>query len=327
MSKAVSVIIPVYNVEKYIDECVASAMGQTLEDIEIILVDDGSPDRCGKICDLYAAKDPRVKVIHQKNGGISAARNAGIAAAEGKYVMFIDGDDSVEPDFCRIPYEEAEQNDCDTVIFCYNTVVDEDYGDYKAVPMVYVYPDRSLLTKAQALTWLNNPNGANAWNKMTKREIALANPYPLGRTFEDVATTYKYILDSDRITVLNERLYNYRIRKNSIVRTLSPRNISDHIAMFLYKYDDLSRRMPEPGDEILNINKIRRLALTYLIYFGDKGVYSERSKDLLYGVKSAPGSFDKKGRLLFALFKHCRPLFDLACRASGKRIDDPDPGC
>ena len=327
MSKAVSIIIPVYNVEKYLDECITSAMGQTLKDIEIILVDDGSPDRGGEICDLYAAKDPRIKVIHQENAGVSAARNAGIAAAEGKYVMFIDGDDSAEPDFCRIPYEAAEQNGCDTVIFCYNTVVDEDYGDYTALPMVYVHPDRSLLTKAQALNWLNNPNGANAWNKMTKREIALANPYPLGRTFEDVATVYKYILDSERIMVLNDRLYNYRIRKNSIVRTTSQRNISDHLAMFLCKYDDLSQRMPELDDEILNKDKIRRLALTYLIHFGDKGIHSERAKALLREAKSAPASFDKKGRLLFALFKCCRPLFDLACRASGKRIDDPDPGC
>lgn len=113
---SVSVIAPVYNVEKYIDRCIKSVLGQTLRDIELILVDDGSPDDCGKICDGYAATDSRIKVIHKENGGVSAARNDGLSIATGEYVIFVDSDDWVEPDACEVMYQSAKNNNADIVI-------------------------------------------------------------------------------------------------------------------------------------------------------------------------------------------------------------------
>ncbi len=103
----VSVVVPVYNVEKYLERCIESIRNQTLEDIEIILVDDGSPDNCPKICDGFAEKDSRIKVIHKKNGGLSSARNAGIYAATGEYIGYIDSDDYAEPDMFEILYDSS----------------------------------------------------------------------------------------------------------------------------------------------------------------------------------------------------------------------------
>lgn len=116
MDIKISIIVPVYNVEKYLPRCVASLRAQTLTDIEIILVDDGSPDGCPEMCDRFAAEDKRIRVIHKPNGGVSDARNAGISAARGEYVTFVDSDDYVEPDAYRIMLDTAAENSCDVVM-------------------------------------------------------------------------------------------------------------------------------------------------------------------------------------------------------------------
>ena len=120
----VSIVVPIYNVEKYLDRCMTSLLGQTLQDIEIIMVDDESPDCCPKICDSYASKDNRVKVIHKKNGGLGYARNSGIDVAEGEFVAFIDSDDFVELDMMERLYKEVSENHLDAIYTEFNT---EDY--------------------------------------------------------------------------------------------------------------------------------------------------------------------------------------------------------
>ena len=115
MSK-VSIVVPVYKTEKYLERCVCSLQNQTLQDIEIILVDDGSPDNCPDMCDQFAAHDSRIKVVHKKNGGLSSARNAGMKVASGKYIGFVDSDDDVEPDMFAFMLKEAENNAADFVM-------------------------------------------------------------------------------------------------------------------------------------------------------------------------------------------------------------------
>ena len=114
---AISVIVPVYKVERYLGACVSSVLAQTFEDFEVILVDDGSPDGCPALCDAWAQKDPRVRVIHRENGGLSAARNTGIEAAKGRFLTFLDSDDRLEPDTLRRAYDAQRQHDADLVIF------------------------------------------------------------------------------------------------------------------------------------------------------------------------------------------------------------------
>lgn len=109
----ISIIVPVYNVEKYLDKCVNSILNQTFQDFELILVDDGSPDNCGEMCDDYAARDKRVTVIHQVNGGLSAARNAGIEIAKGRYLGFVDSDDYIAEDMYELLYNNLKNEDAD----------------------------------------------------------------------------------------------------------------------------------------------------------------------------------------------------------------------
>ena len=117
MIPLVSIIIPIYKVpEHFLVQCIESTIAQTLENIEILLVDDGSPDQCGEICDLYANQDKRIKVLHKKNGGLSSARNYGCKAATGKWIMFVDGDDWIEPEMCRVMYETGEEKQVQLVM-------------------------------------------------------------------------------------------------------------------------------------------------------------------------------------------------------------------
>ena len=119
----VSIILPIYNVEKYLDRCVDSLLNQTLKDIEIIMVDDGSPDNCPQMCDEYAKKDRRVKVVHKKNGGLGFARNSGLDIANGEYVAFVDSDDYVGLDMYKTLYDRAEVDKCDAVFCGFRTEV------------------------------------------------------------------------------------------------------------------------------------------------------------------------------------------------------------
>ncbi len=120
----VSVVIPVYNVRDYVSYCIDCVVSQTLTDIEIILVDDGSTDGSGDICDKYASADNRIIVIHKQNEGLSSARNDGIEASRSPFVMFIDSDDWVEPNFCELPYNMAEKEKADVVLFTFNRIFD-----------------------------------------------------------------------------------------------------------------------------------------------------------------------------------------------------------
>ena len=126
----VSIIVPVYKVlENYLRKCIESCINQTLRDIEIILVDDGSPDNCGKICEEYAENDKRINVIHKKNGGLSSARNAGFLASSGKWIMFVDGDDWIDNNMCEVMYKEGVRKNVELVICNYL----RDYGSRKVV--------------------------------------------------------------------------------------------------------------------------------------------------------------------------------------------------
>ena len=158
MEPKVSVIVPMYNVEAYLPRCLNSLRRQTLSDIEIILVDDGSPDRCGEIADRYAREDGRFRVIHQANAGLSAARNRGIELASAPYLMFVDSDDWVEPDFCRIPFETAEEHGADLVIFrrWRDGLLDQE-------PEAELLPE-GLFSKEEVMPLLYHGAGVVAWN-------------------------------------------------------------------------------------------------------------------------------------------------------------------
>lgn len=226
----ISVIIPVYKVERYLDACVASVAAQTFADLEILLVDDGSPDNCPALCDAWAQKDARVRVIHQKNGGLSAARNAGIEAATGQFLAFVDADDLLEPDTLRRAYEAQRQYSADLVIFnlCF---ADED-GTPLAEPDFTIFRDE-LLTSVQFWDRYYATIGPCrnyyeiSCNKLYKKELFRTLRYRLNKRFEDAFLLPDLIERCQTIACLSYQGYIYIQRKGSIMSQGSSLNYLD----------------------------------------------------------------------------------------------------
>ena len=209
----ISIIVPIYKVEKYLSKCVESIVHQTYENLEIILVDDGSPDRCGKMCNEYAAKDSRIKVIHKINGGLSDARNVAIDIAKGEYITFVDSDDYVLPDYIESLYVNLKKYDADISVSLLKTVNEKGVlgTEQKA------YYDCALSVKeAMDAMFYQQMFDTQACCKLYKARLFEHIRYPIGLLFEDLPTTYKLILKSKRIAYTNRQDYMYLLRSDSI---------------------------------------------------------------------------------------------------------------
>lgn len=223
----ISIIVPIYNVEKYIRQCVDSILNQTYRDIEIILVDDGSPDNCAEICDNYAKKDGRVKIVHKKNGGLMSARQAGLRAATGEYVGFVDGDDWIEPDmyghFADVIKKYKPDMALCEFIFAYpnqdvlsSQKLSKEYFSKEEITGE-LYP--TLLFKTPYYNFGINPC---CWSKVFRREILENNLYrvtPKIKIGEDAAFTYPCILECQNIAYVDEYLYHYRSNPDSMTNS------------------------------------------------------------------------------------------------------------
>ena len=216
---AVSVIVPVYGVEKFLPACLASLQAQTFGDYELILVDDGSPDKSGEICDEWAKAHPNAAVIHQQNQGLSGARNAGLKIARGKYIAFVDSDDLVRPEFLQKLYEACEEHHADMAL-CGVEDVAEDGSclpqPVLSLPAAECCPGRALLPRfygqgAQSYTV--------AWNKLYRRELWQTLRYPLGKLHEDDAVAHYLFYAAKTVCCLPEAYYCYRLRQGSICHT------------------------------------------------------------------------------------------------------------
>ena len=212
MEELITIVVPIYKVEKYIDKCINSIQNQTYKNLEIILVDDGSPDNCGKICEDYAQKDSRIIVIHKENGGLSDARNAGIDIAKGKYITFIDSDDYIEPEYVELQYRTIIKDKSDIAISSHKVIYENGTILEKATG------EESLLNPKEVLRRILYDEGIDlsAWAKLYKKELFQEIRYPKGRLFEDAATTYKLVDKSNKISINSKSTYNYIIRNNSI---------------------------------------------------------------------------------------------------------------
>ncbi len=210
----VSVIVPVYNVELYLRRCVNSILNQSYKDLEVILVDDGSSDSSGLICEEYAEKDNRVKVIHQRNGGLSAARNTGIDNCHGAYICFVDSDDYVHPEYVRYLHDLCIENNCEISI-CYHYITEED--DYRSE--VNLNSAAKVFTRNEVFDlFYTDMHGSIviAWNKLYKRECIGDIRYDVGKIHEDEGTTFRFLYNSKKIAFTKEVLYYYYSREDSI---------------------------------------------------------------------------------------------------------------
>lgn len=238
MKELISIIVPVYKVEKYLKECIESIQRQTYKDIEIILVDDGSPDKCGEICDEYAKRDNRIKVIHKENGGLSDARNAGIQVAIGKYIAFIDSDDYIEETYIELLYNAIIENRV-SISQCGINKVNEKSQFIKNVGE----KEEKVYTSQQMMEELYNGKWENivTWNKLYLKSLFSDIKFPKGKIHEDEFTTYKLIFKAENLVIIDKFLYNYRQNTNSI--TGSKYNIKrlDIIEAFQERMEFLER--------------------------------------------------------------------------------------
>ena len=212
----ISVIVPIYNVEVYLKRCVDSIRNQTYKNLEIILVDDESPDNCGKICDEYAQKDDRIKVIHQKNKGLSGARNAGIEIATGKYIAFVDSDDYIESTMYEILYEDIVKYHAGLSI-CNRYY---EFEDGRRVERYKQSADTKVYSGKDAIIEMNNYSSfdMSAWDKLYKRELFNEIRFPEGKLSEDFFVMFRLLDEADVVTFNPKHLYIYVQRNNSISR-------------------------------------------------------------------------------------------------------------
>mgnify|MGYP002604692224 FL=1 len=219
METAISVIVPVYRVEKYLPACIDSILNQTFTDFELILVDDGSPDRCPAICDEAAERDARVRVIHQANAGLSAARNAGIEVAHGAWLSFVDSDDYIAPHFCEKLYQTAQRTDADCVM-CSVQNVDE---SGKLIDSALMRVADEVKTGREVLRKIGRDDVTpylTAWNKLYRRKLFNTLRYPAGRQNEDVFVFAELFCQVQRAVCVAEPLYFYRKRIGSIMNSV-----------------------------------------------------------------------------------------------------------
>lgn len=213
MQPLISVIVPIYNVEPYLNSCVQAIVNQTYDNLEIILVDDGSPDNCPALCDAWAERDSRIKVIHKTNGGLSDARNAGLAAATGELISFIDSDDWIEPAFFSALYHAMERTGAE-IAECATQYVAEDGAIIRtrnAAP--------GPLDHIEALRRLVLEDGVyqTVWNKLYRREMIEGIPFEKGKHHEDDFWTYQIFDRINTLAVVSTPMYNYRQRGSSII--------------------------------------------------------------------------------------------------------------
>lgn len=213
----ISIIVPVYKVEQFLHRCVDSILKQTYTDFDLILVDDGSPDSCGAICDAYARKDSRIHVLHQENGGLSAARNAGIdwafANSTGKWLAFVDSDDWVHPDYLRQLYTTAEETRCKISVCGFFRTTEEDFPEAQDFSIQCMTADDYYCGEMhEGLT-------AVAWNKLYHKSLFQQLRYPVGKLHEDEFTTYRAIYEAGKIGVTPARLYAYYQNPAGIMRS------------------------------------------------------------------------------------------------------------
>lgn len=218
----ISIIVPVYNVEKYFKNCIESILNQTFKDFELILVNDGSTDSSGNICDEYAKKDNRIKVIHQGNKGQASARNRGLDIARGKYIGFVDSDDTIHPRMYEILYKSIKDSESKIVISNYKDVYNQDNLEYDDIKDIKINKINNLdtikrLYDSEVWILLVVP-----WNKLYSREIFDGIRYPEDRVHEDEAIIHRLLYKSNKLIYIDSKLYNYLHREGS---TMSNNNL------------------------------------------------------------------------------------------------------
>lgn len=255
----ISIVVPIYNVEKYLRKCIDSILNQTYHNLEIILVNDGSTDSSGDICNEYKNKDERIVVIHQENKGMSSARNAGIEIATGQYIGFVDSDDYIEKDMYERLFQNIIDYNADIAICGFvfeenNKIVSKNFTN-----------NVEVFDKATALEELLKDRKIHSyvWNKLFKRELWNDAKFKLGVAFEDIDIMYKLFKKANKIIYINSLEYYYVQRSTSIMHVHNSKFIFDRINVIVERYNELKS---EPNDKIQFMNKYAFAVNMIVIY-------------------------------------------------------------
>lgn len=310
MEPLISVIVPVYKVEKYLEKCIDSILAQTYKNLEIILVDDGSPDRCGQICDEYAKKDGRVKVIHKENEGVSVARNTGIELSNGELLCIIDSDDYMEYDMIEVLYRAIEENSTD-MSFCGVRRVDENYETIKTESFCEdgtIFDNDGLLKIA-----FEDSMPAFIWNRIIRRECWNEVWFLPDIRWEDMEIFPRLMSKVQNAVYVDKALYNYYCRRSdSVSNNIELREYrAYHIANAFYlRLLYAQRNYPFYTD--VCVEKLITHGLSLISIEGDKYKNAEKIRVLIKEVKMGKvlsGKCGRKTKLKFLLFRCNKRLY------------------
>ena len=282
-----SVIVPIYNVEKYLSRCIDSVLSQTFADFELILVDDGSPDNCPEICDKYVQKDHRIKVVHKENGGLVSARQAGVSIAKGDYIFNLDGDDAITPDALMSAYQIIRDTKADLVSFSYRIYTDGKLGKVVHDLVQEGLYDKKRLKEQIYPNLLSNKNMQNLfyflWAKAIKKELALKYQMNLPTSIimgEDACCTTPCYLDANSVYMSKKAIYLYTVRGDSITTSFKISQISQ-VAQAVTYLRNLDVKKPEYFEDLLS-RYSAFLCFAILAAAAEGGYFSE-----INGIKQA----------------------------------------
>lgn len=281
MEYLVSIIIPIYNVEKYLEKCIKSMINQTYRNLEIILINDGSTDESAKICEKYKEQDSRIVFINKKNGGAASAKNEGLKIAKGDYITFIDSDDFIEPDMIEYMVNTIKKYNSD-IIQCSFTNLYKNTEKFKQDKIIEQKIGSKDFFKLFLIKW----DSSLFWNKLFKREVIENIFFKEGRCIDDEFFTYKCVINSKSIVTSNKIVYNYRMRKSGVMKSESSQKqiLKDRID-YLYERYELVRKKYKDLDK----NFLEHLLTYYLIISKDYYV-DERLLDYMKNnLKSIKG--------------------------------------
>lgn len=250
MNDLISIIMPVYNVEKYLERALNSVINQTYTNLEIILINDGSNDNSGVLCEEMAKKDRRIKVIHQENSGVAMARNIGLKNATGKYIGFVDPDDVISNKMYEILYKAIMDNDSNIATCNYVTFM-------KEIPKFDEFYKAEVLTNDEAIKEIMKDKKVTSycWDKLFDIELFKDIEFPNVKSFEDAGTIFKLFLKVDKAVHVDMNLYGYYIRDNSITGEYNMKYIMDFAKIVKYRYDILLKEKPSLC-EYVNLNRV-----------------------------------------------------------------------
>ena len=314
MNKLISIIVPVYKVEAYLTKCIESLIKQSYRNIEIILIDDGSPDKCGNICDEFAKQDNRIIVIHKPNGGVSSARNIGLDICKGDYIMFADSDDWVEPSFCEEAIKLITTMGVECVSFGYYDYTNENNKSLVTSGSRYISSEEAIesIWGEKALFFIV------VWNKIFHRRLFNDIRFPEGYMFEDNAVTHRIFDLAKNIYLSDLPLYTYRRRLGSATWTNdTPRRANDRFDIFSERLHFLKLHYPSIAEkQLIQLAKHCINNLSVIDWSNNYDIKKKFSAFLRSNKKEILKiNLPLKIKIKLWTYYHSKPLFELYCNS------------